>query len=128
MFETLAGFGSMADAIEQTGNHAVVLGESARRYLSPISEQPKGIEVLPDHQSIETADIDAILFEGDADRLLRVLQAVRLRPGAMVPVMSLRTEQIKAGESWPTYRLVQEKSICINTAAAGGNASLMMLA
>lgn len=35
---------------------------------------------------------------------------------------------IDAGDSWPTYRLVQEKSICINTAAAGGNASLMMLA
>lgn len=128
LFETITGFDSMADAIEQTGNHAVVLGESARRYLTPVSEQPKGTEVLPDQQSIEMADIDAILFEGDADRLLRVLQAVRLRPSAMVPVMSLRTEQIKAGDSWPTYRLVQEKSICINTAAAGGNASLMMLA
>lgn len=68
---------------------------------------------------------EAVLFEGGADRLLAVQQAVAAREDPTVPVMGLRTAQLQAGEAWPWHRLVHEKSVCINTTTAGDSASLM---
>ena len=77
--------------------------------------------------ALAVVDTEAVLFEGDADHLLAAQQALAKRGGAIVPLFGLRTAQIQAGQTWPMHRLVHEKSVCINTAAAGGNASLMTL-
>jgi RHH-type proline utilization regulon transcriptional repressor/proline dehydrogenase/delta 1-pyrroline-5-carboxylate dehydrogenase len=51
-----------------------------------------------------------------------VLSALAARDGALIPL-------IETGEEGdiPLWRLVAERAVCINTAAAGGNASLMTL-
>jgi RHH-type proline utilization regulon transcriptional repressor/proline dehydrogenase/delta 1-pyrroline-5-carboxylate dehydrogenase len=79
--------------------------------------------------SIETGE----RFDGDAGRRLdmalvdasqsAVLRlALAARDGALVPVIeTLPLEPI------PLWRLVAERSLSVNTTAAGGNASLMTL-
>jgi RHH-type proline utilization regulon transcriptional repressor/proline dehydrogenase/delta 1-pyrroline-5-carboxylate dehydrogenase len=44
------------------------------------------------------------------------------RPGAIVGIVDTR-----AGEPVALWRLVAERALCVNTTAAGGNASLMTL-
>jgi RHH-type proline utilization regulon transcriptional repressor/proline dehydrogenase/delta 1-pyrroline-5-carboxylate dehydrogenase len=66
---------------------------------------------------------DAVLHHGDAASLLAVCRAVAARPGSIVGVTGL-----EAGDSQISLeRLVVERSLSVNTAAAGGNASLMTM-
>ena len=53
--------------------------------------------------------------------------AVAARPGPIVPVLGVRSEELSAGGAYALEMLVREVSVCVNTAAAGGNASLMMV-
>ena len=62
-----------------------------------------------------------------ADVLLQVQQEVAGRAGALVPVYGLSSGEVADGASWDPVRLVAETSLSINTAAAGGNASLMTI-
>jgi RHH-type proline utilization regulon transcriptional repressor/proline dehydrogenase/delta 1-pyrroline-5-carboxylate dehydrogenase len=66
---------------------------------------------------------DAVLHHGSAAELLDVARAVAARPGPIVGV-----EGRRPGETvLPLERLVVERAVSINTAAAGGNATLMTL-
>ena len=67
---------------------------------------------------------DAVLHHGPADSRQAVLQQLAARPG---PIVSL-TALAAADCAVPLERLVIERSLSINTAAAGGNASLMTMA
>ena len=68
--------------------------------------------------------IDAALCHADASTLLEVAQTLSDRPG---PIVSL-TGMAPGDSRIPLERLVIERSLSINTAAAGGNASLMTIA
>jgi RHH-type proline utilization regulon transcriptional repressor/proline dehydrogenase/delta 1-pyrroline-5-carboxylate dehydrogenase len=72
----------------------------------------------------EDTPCDATLVEGDADEIARVAQAFAGRPGAVTGIQSRIPE---AADSAPfvVERLLVERSLSVNTAAAGGNASLM---
>jgi len=66
---------------------------------------------------------DAVLHHGSAAELLGVLRSVAARSGPIVGV-----EGRRPGETaLPLERLVVERAVSINTAAAGGNATLMTL-
>lgn len=66
---------------------------------------------------------DAVLLHGTEADLARVQSALSDREG---PVISV--ERLSPGEtSIPLERLVVERALSINTAAAGGNASLMTI-
>jgi len=67
---------------------------------------------------------DLVLLHGDATRLADVQTQLARRPGAIVSVECLPD----GASAVPFERLFHERSISINTAAAGGNASLMMIA
>jgi RHH-type proline utilization regulon transcriptional repressor/proline dehydrogenase/delta 1-pyrroline-5-carboxylate dehydrogenase len=68
--------------------------------------------------------VDAVLFHGHEQDVLAMAQRLAARPG---PIVSLSA--YAPGEACtPLARLVTERSISTNTAAAGGNASLMTLA
>jgi RHH-type proline utilization regulon transcriptional repressor/proline dehydrogenase/delta 1-pyrroline-5-carboxylate dehydrogenase len=60
------------------------------------------------------------LVEQDLEGDLRARLAAR--PGAIVGIVDTR-----AGAPVALWRLVAERALCINTTAAGGNASLMTL-
>jgi RHH-type proline utilization regulon transcriptional repressor/proline dehydrogenase/delta 1-pyrroline-5-carboxylate dehydrogenase len=67
---------------------------------------------------------DVALFEGDEQALLTLQQALAQRPGPIVPIYRWHPPAADV----PPMALVVERSISTNTAAAGGNASLMALA
>ena len=78
---------------------------------------------LVDDWTAASARFDAVLHHGSAEELLRVSATLASRPGPIVGVEGLRP-----GESAvPLERLVVERALSINTAAAGGNATLMTL-
>jgi RHH-type proline utilization regulon transcriptional repressor/proline dehydrogenase/delta 1-pyrroline-5-carboxylate dehydrogenase len=67
--------------------------------------------------------VDAVLHHGDAAARQTLAATLAQRPGPIVGLVGLRP-----GESGvPLERLVVERSLSINTAAAGGNASLMTI-
>ena len=66
---------------------------------------------------------DAVICHGDAATLLAVAQTLALRPGPLVSLTGLAPGATRV----PLERLVIERSLSINTAAAGGNASLMTI-
>ncbi len=73
-------------------------------------------------------DLAAILFEGDADALISVQKQAADRDGPLVGVQGVSPAGLASGrEDYCLDWLVEEQSISINTAAAGGNASLMSI-
>ncbi len=73
------------------------------------------------HRSVA---FDAVLHHGSAAALLAVAARLANRPGPIVSLTGLAPGELRV----PLQRLVVERSLSINTAAAGGNASLMTLA
>ena len=66
-----------------------------------------------------TAACDAVLFDGEADALLALLDRLARREGPVVPVL--------AGPDCALDMLMQEQVVSTNTTAAGGNANLMTI-
>ena len=71
----------------------------------------------------EAVRFDAVLVHGAADRILAVLARLADRSGPIVGVTALAC----GDPDIPLERLLIERSLSINTAAAGGNASLMTI-
>lgn len=61
-------------------------------------------------------------FDGDAAQLVTLQQALAQQPGPVVPVITGTPDAQQ-----PLAGLLIERSVSINTAAAGGNATLMAL-
>jgi len=83
-------------------------------------------------ETIASADapgaIAAVLVEGKSDRVRAACRAVAEREGPIVAVQSATTEELRSGgRPYCVDWLTQEISTSINTAAAGGNASLMTI-
>jgi RHH-type proline utilization regulon transcriptional repressor/proline dehydrogenase/delta 1-pyrroline-5-carboxylate dehydrogenase len=74
------------------------------------------IDGTPDAADLAALDIDVVAFSGDADVARRIRQALANRIG---PIVSLVTEVLYPA----TY--AHERSVCVDTTAAGGNASLL---
>ena len=72
-----------------------------------------------DHRA---AAFDVVLYEGDDDNLRQLLRDLAARDGPIVTV-----HRGRPGEPYQRDGLLRERSISINTAAAGGNASLMTI-
>jgi RHH-type proline utilization regulon transcriptional repressor/proline dehydrogenase/delta 1-pyrroline-5-carboxylate dehydrogenase len=80
------------------------------------------IRLTQDWNAAEVS-FDAALHHGDSDQLRAVCQQVAQRQGPIISVTGLAR-----GESTvPLERLQIERVISVNTAAAGGNASLMTI-
>ncbi|HQT46745.1 MAG: trifunctional transcriptional regulator/proline dehydrogenase/L-glutamate gamma-semialdehyde dehydrogenase [Acidocella sp. 20-63-7] len=69
---------------------------------------------------------DAALFDGDSAALRGFMAAMARQTHAVIAVHSLPRDGGRAGE-YPLEFLLAEQSISVNTAAAGGNASLMTI-
>ncbi|GIZ11095.1 trifunctional transcriptional regulator/proline dehydrogenase/L-glutamate gamma-semialdehyde dehydrogenase [Pseudomonas sp. NCCP-436] len=73
--------------------------------------------------SAEELTLDAILHHGDSDQLRAVCEQAAQRQGAIVSVHGLGRSETDI----PLERLLVEHALSVNTAAAGGNASLMTI-
>nr|WP_315593027.1 trifunctional transcriptional regulator/proline dehydrogenase/L-glutamate gamma-semialdehyde dehydrogenase [uncultured Cupriavidus sp.] len=80
------------------------------------------VRVVSDWKSADTA-FDAVLHHGDSDQLRTVCEQVATRPGPIVGVQGLAQGEPNIA----LERLLIERSLSVNTAAAGGNASLMTI-
>ncbi len=80
------------------------------------------VAVAADWRS-DTAAVDAVLLHGDEARTREIAQLLAGRAGPIVRLAALPPGQADV----PLERLVVERALSINTAAAGGNASLMTL-
>ncbi|MDR7154951.1 RHH-type proline utilization regulon transcriptional repressor/proline dehydrogenase/delta 1-pyrroline-5-carboxylate dehydrogenase [Sphingobium xenophagum] len=110
---TRAGLFRQMAAILATGNSATVQGMTVPPSLPP--------EVAARFTADPIAPIAAILVEGDAERVAAAVQAAADLPGRIVPVHA------ETAEGYCLDWLLEEVSTSINTTAAGGNASLMMI-
>ncbi|MFB0872508.1 MULTISPECIES: trifunctional transcriptional regulator/proline dehydrogenase/L-glutamate gamma-semialdehyde dehydrogenase [unclassified Sphingobium] len=99
-------------AVLATGNVGVVEG------VTPPPGLPS--EVAARFSSIATGPYAAALVEGDAAKILATMQHVADLPGPIVPVHA-------DAQGYCLDWLLEERSTSINTTAAGGNASLMMI-
>ncbi|MCU5779195.1 trifunctional transcriptional regulator/proline dehydrogenase/L-glutamate gamma-semialdehyde dehydrogenase [Erwiniaceae bacterium BAC15a-03b] len=68
-------------------------------------------------------DFDAVIHHGDADQLRELCGRVAARDGAIVSVQGFA----RGENNLLLERLLIERSLSVNTAAAGGNASLMTI-
>ncbi|WP_457104391.1 trifunctional transcriptional regulator/proline dehydrogenase/L-glutamate gamma-semialdehyde dehydrogenase [Methylobacterium sp. P5_C11] len=114
-------------AIFGTGNSAVIVGASPLRpaFHDLPADLAARIAWAPDLES--AGDLGAVLFAGDAAGLCSLNAAVAARPGPILTVQARSPEALAAGDLYDPAGLVAEVSTTINTAAAGGNASLMSI-
>ena len=104
-----------------TGNKVLLEGAS----LPPL---PAGLEdKVTLTERLEGATFDAVLFEGDGDTLRRLNGEIAGREGPIVLVHGLSPDDLARGALYPLDLLMLERSTSTNTAAAGGNASLMSI-
>ena len=83
------------------------------------------VQLMPQGTDASThADIDVVLHQGSSASLQNLLQQLAQRPGPLVGCVQMADER----SSIPLERLLVEHAVSINTAAAGGNASLMTMA
>nr|WP_201764253.1 trifunctional transcriptional regulator/proline dehydrogenase/L-glutamate gamma-semialdehyde dehydrogenase [Providencia sneebia] len=82
----------------------------------------KNIIMTKDWQNDKT-NIEAVIYHGDSDQLKIVCEAVAQRKGPIISVQGFARGETNI----LLERLVHERSLSVNTAAAGGNASLMTI-
>lgn len=116
-------------AVRGTGNLAWFADTPAARDLLATLDAAAldGQAALLDESEIDAADFQAVLFEGDGDALRTLNQRIARREGPILAVHGLSPDEVAAGASYAPERLLNERAISINTAAAGGNASLMTI-
>ena len=111
-------------AVMAVGSTAIVPdaepGKSLRNRL-PKDVQAR-IKLVADW-SKEDVSLDAVLHHGDSDQLRAICEQVAQRGGAIIGVQGLS----KGETGIALERLVIERALSVNTAAAGGNASLMTI-
>ena len=109
-------------AIYAVGSQPVVMHDNSF-ILKNIQSMPEALrQSLHVIKDLETGDFDAVLFQGEQAELFALQQQIAQRKGAIVGITRL-----EVGQHIPLERLLIERAISINTAAAGGNASLMTL-
>ena len=114
-------------AVLATGNRAAVL--AAADLGAVVAGLPEGVQdrvaLVADRAAMAWA---AVLFEGDKDGLRALNREMAGMEGAIAPVFGVGCEALAAGgEDYPLVWLLRERSVSTNTAAAGGNASLMAI-
>ena len=109
-------------AILATGNTAVV----ERGAAPALDGLPPGLaaRIAVVDRAADAPDLRAILYEGDD--LVALNRQVAERDGPILPVQA-RTGSGAGCREWDLLRLLEERTTSTNTAAAGGNASLMTL-
>ncbi len=109
-------------AVLAVGSRAVWPGPAAQLLASLPADVRSRVDLVRDW-SLPEVDFDAVLFHGATPQLFELQRQLARRPGPIVSV-----ERLESGATdVPLERLVTERSVSENTAAAGGNASLMTI-
>jgi RHH-type proline utilization regulon transcriptional repressor/proline dehydrogenase/delta 1-pyrroline-5-carboxylate dehydrogenase len=126
--DTEFGFFAQLGAVLAAGDTAVVEASDLVRPLLAGLPPEVASRVETVASTGEPGPIAAVLVEGERDRVLAVCRAVAQREGPIVAVQAATTGELRSGaRCYCVDWLMQEISTSINTAAAGGNASLMTI-
>jgi len=109
-------------ALLATGNTAVI--EDAETFREFLEDLPPALRA---HWRTTGEAVALALYEGGGAALRDFCVRMACRDGAVVPVLALSSHEIETGRDYPLEFLLCERSISVNTAAAGGNASLMSI-
>jgi RHH-type proline utilization regulon transcriptional repressor/proline dehydrogenase/delta 1-pyrroline-5-carboxylate dehydrogenase len=107
-------------AVLVTGNRALVLADARDLVLGSLPAEVKERVRFIGEAELGSAEIQMALVESGVKGQLQVKLAAR--QGAIVGIVDTRP-----GAPVALWRLVAERALCVNTTAAGGNASLMTL-
>jgi RHH-type proline utilization regulon transcriptional repressor/proline dehydrogenase/delta 1-pyrroline-5-carboxylate dehydrogenase len=122
------GAGAQWGAAQATGNRvAFVDNAAAQGFVQGLDAGQRTRASLIPESDVDTADYQAVLFEGDGDALQELSRRVAARSGPILSVQGLDSDALSQGQGYVLDRLVTERSISVNTAAAGGNANLMTI-
>jgi RHH-type transcriptional regulator, proline utilization regulon repressor / proline dehydrogenase / delta 1-pyrroline-5-carboxylate dehydrogenase len=113
-------------AILATGNDAVVSAALAERVLSGLPVELRH-RISRIENPLGAPALAFALLEGDEAATLEALRKLASRAGPIVRLQALSTARLAAGEDYNLADLVEECATATNTAAAGGNASLMTI-
>jgi len=122
--QTVSAMLNQLAAVLATGNTPVIEAAAAGLIPAGLPKAVRSIIHTIDNVS-NASDKDAIALHlalVDGADLARLHPLLAARDGALVPV--LETSEYAP---IPLWRLVAERALCVNTTAAGGNASLMTL-
>jgi RHH-type proline utilization regulon transcriptional repressor/proline dehydrogenase/delta 1-pyrroline-5-carboxylate dehydrogenase len=106
-----------------TGNRALLSGALAEGLVAALPEP------LRERVAVAaSADrVDSALTDREGAALVAFAGEVARRDGPIAAVFRVSADTLRRGEPAPLDFLVNERSVCINTTAAGGNASLMTI-
>ncbi|MGR3885521.1 trifunctional transcriptional regulator/proline dehydrogenase/L-glutamate gamma-semialdehyde dehydrogenase [Pseudomonas sp. 1152_12] len=111
-------------AVLAVGSRALIVANAKSRAL--ISRLPPSVQariLTVTDWKIHDVKFDAVLHHGDSNELREICRTVAQRSGAIISVHG----QSKGETDIALERLLIERSVSVNTAAAGGNASLMTI-
>jgi RHH-type proline utilization regulon transcriptional repressor/proline dehydrogenase/delta 1-pyrroline-5-carboxylate dehydrogenase len=122
---TAGGARAQFAAALATGNRALFDGAAGEALVAAL---PAALKPYASVKKGADAAFNAVLFEGDSDELLALVKEVAKRPGPIVSVQGVAAHALASGdEDYALERLLTERSVSVNTAAAGGNANLMTI-
>jgi RHH-type proline utilization regulon transcriptional repressor/proline dehydrogenase/delta 1-pyrroline-5-carboxylate dehydrogenase len=108
-------------AVLATGNRAVLTPSSATHLPASMPAQVlQRFDVIARHE--DCAVLALVLYDAGAPHCVQQLASLAQRDGAIVAGVATRGNDAVA-----LWRLVAERALCVNTTAAGGNASLMAM-
>jgi RHH-type proline utilization regulon transcriptional repressor/proline dehydrogenase/delta 1-pyrroline-5-carboxylate dehydrogenase len=107
-------------AVLVTGNCALVLADSRDQVLGSLPAEVKDRVRFIGEAELDSVEIHMALVERGMKGNLQAKLAART--GAIVGIVDTQPDEPVA-----LWRLVAERAVCVNTTAAGGNASLMTL-
>ena len=109
-------------AVWANGSQAVVMEHPAFAELNLPAEVNKRIRWISQWQQAPSS-LQTILLHGEPEDCLRLQYELAKQNGALIRIVKL----VSGDPLIPMEALINERSISINTAAAGGNTGLMML-
>ena len=122
---TIGGARAQLIAALATGNQAIFSTPTGAELVSAL---PPTLKTHARTQQGEGGAYDTVLFEGDSDELHALARRIVQRPGPIVTVQGVASGALVDGsDDYALERLLAERSVSVNTAAAGGNASLMTI-
>ena len=114
----------IAAALSVGARAVLPASDRATRVLRSLpAEATRAVDSVSSDISSLNVDFDAVLHHGTADQCRAVLRKVAERPGPLVSVHAFNPGE----EPIALERLLIERVVSVNTAAAGGNASLMTI-
>jgi RHH-type transcriptional regulator, proline utilization regulon repressor / proline dehydrogenase / delta 1-pyrroline-5-carboxylate dehydrogenase len=117
-----AGLFHQLAACLATGNDVAVAADGALTAM--LAELPASVRA---RIRTDAGQVSGALTEGDGASVTRLLRELAGREGGIVSVQAATPAALAMPDAYSLSLLVEEVSVSINTTAAGGNASLMML-